>query len=137
MSFSSSESSPPPVSLDDPPTGVGLSDPHLSGGRRKMLDAVNNLHSTGYTSSAPPWNCADGLMCRVQVDIDIPVIAVIGSQSAGKVTYLFYFIDGIMSDTSTVVAYRENLWGHAAPCQRYLHTVCWPALCLMHCLIII
>ncbi|THH15705.1 hypothetical protein EUX98_g9424 [Antrodiella citrinella] len=47
--------------------GVGLSDPELSSGRRKMLDLVNRLHSTG-----------------VQLDIDLPMIAVIGSQSAGK-----------------------------------------------------
>ena len=26
---------------------VGLSDPHLSQGRRRMLDLVNRLHSTG------------------------------------------------------------------------------------------
>ena len=27
---------------------VGLSDPQLSGSRRRMLDLVNRLHSTGY-----------------------------------------------------------------------------------------
>lgn len=34
---------------DDPPKsqGVGLSNPHLSQERRKMLDLVNRLHSTG------------------------------------------------------------------------------------------
>jgi hypothetical protein len=69
MSFSSAESSDPlnnpaaPASLDDPPKGVGLSDPHLSGGRRKMLDAVNNLHSTGYSLwlAVGPCSC-----CGVQ-----------------------------------------------------------------------
>jgi hypothetical protein len=30
--------------------GVGLSNPQLSHGRRKMLDLVNKLHSTGYVS---------------------------------------------------------------------------------------
>ena len=28
--------------------GVGLSNPRLSQGRRRMLDLVNRLHSTGY-----------------------------------------------------------------------------------------
>ncbi|KAF8911682.1 P-loop containing nucleoside triphosphate hydrolase protein [Gymnopilus junonius] len=57
--------------------GVGLSNPQLSHGRRKMLDLVNKLHSTG-----------------VQVDIDLPQIAVIGSQSAGK-SSLIESISGI------------------------------------------
>ncbi|PPR05457.1 hypothetical protein CVT24_008226 [Panaeolus cyanescens] len=56
---------------------VGLSNPHLSSGRRKMLDLVNKLHNTG-----------------VQVDIDLPQIAVIGSQSAGK-SSLIESISGI------------------------------------------
>ncbi|KAF8959975.1 P-loop containing nucleoside triphosphate hydrolase protein [Flammula alnicola] len=58
-------------------SGIGLSNPHLSHGRRKMLDLVNKLHSTG-----------------VQVDIDLPQIAVIGSQSAGK-SSLIESISGI------------------------------------------
>ncbi|KAJ7587408.1 P-loop containing nucleoside triphosphate hydrolase protein [Mycena floridula] len=57
--------------------GVGLSNPQLSQGRRKMLDLVNRLHSTG-----------------VQVDIDLPQIAVVGSQSAGK-SSLIESISGI------------------------------------------
>ncbi|KAH8088967.1 P-loop containing nucleoside triphosphate hydrolase protein [Cristinia sonorae] len=57
----------PLTSISPGNTGVGLSDPVLSSGRRKMLDLVNRLHSTG-----------------VQLDIDLPMIAVIGSQSAGK-----------------------------------------------------
>ncbi|KAF8805241.1 hypothetical protein BYT27DRAFT_7224945 [Phlegmacium glaucopus] len=57
--------------------GVGLSNPQLSQGRRMMLDLVNRLHSTG-----------------VQVDIDLPQIAVIGSQSAGK-SSLIESISGI------------------------------------------
>ncbi|KAF7311764.1 hypothetical protein MIND_00186800 [Mycena indigotica] len=47
--------------------GVGLSDPTIARGRRAMLDLVNRLQNTG-----------------VQLDIDLPRIAVIGSQSAGK-----------------------------------------------------
>ncbi|KAF5354814.1 hypothetical protein D9756_005633 [Leucocoprinus leucothites] len=57
--------------------GVGLSNPQMSQSRRKMLDLVNRLHSTG-----------------VQVDIDLPQIAVIGSQSAGK-SSLIESISGI------------------------------------------
>ncbi|KAI0782953.1 P-loop containing nucleoside triphosphate hydrolase protein [Abortiporus biennis] len=48
-------------------TGINLSDPQYAAGRRKMLDLVNRMVSTG-----------------VQYDLDMPMIAVIGSQSAGK-----------------------------------------------------
>ncbi|KAJ7119698.1 P-loop containing nucleoside triphosphate hydrolase protein [Mycena epipterygia] len=74
-SRSASESSP----SADPENGhgVGLSDPLLSQGRRRMLDLVNRLHNTG-----------------VQIDIDLPQIAVIGSQSAGK-SSLIESISGI------------------------------------------
>ncbi|XP_006461433.1 hypothetical protein AGABI2DRAFT_185678 [Agaricus bisporus var. bisporus H97] len=58
-------------------SGVGLSNPQMSQSRRRMLDLVNRLHSTG-----------------VQVDIDLPQIAVIGSQSAGK-SSLIESISGI------------------------------------------
>lgn len=61
----------------EPATGVGLSNPQLSQSRRRLLDLVNRLHSTG-----------------VQVDIDLPQIAVIGSQSAGK-SSLIESISGI------------------------------------------
>ncbi|KAL6299310.1 P-loop containing nucleoside triphosphate hydrolase protein [Sparassis latifolia] len=57
--------------------GVGLSDKQYSAGRRKMLDLINRLHKTG-----------------VQKEIDLPVIAVIGSQSAGK-SSLIESISGI------------------------------------------
>ncbi|KAG6917243.1 hypothetical protein DXG01_003275 [Tephrocybe rancida] len=57
--------------------GVGLSNPSLSQSSRQMLDLTNRLHSTG-----------------VQVDIDLPQIAVIGSQSAGK-SSLIESISGI------------------------------------------
>ncbi|KAG6810925.1 hypothetical protein H0H92_009760 [Tricholoma furcatifolium] len=49
------------------PDDVQNAGPQLSQTSRQMLDLVNRLHSTG-----------------VQVDIDLPQIAVIGSQSAGK-----------------------------------------------------
>ncbi|RXW23709.1 hypothetical protein EST38_g2143 [Candolleomyces aberdarensis] len=69
--------SPPVDAIDDHETGVGLSDAQLSQSRRQMLDLVNRLQSTG-----------------VQVDIDLPQIAVIGSQSAGK-SSLIESISGI------------------------------------------
>ncbi|KAH6910213.1 P-loop containing nucleoside triphosphate hydrolase protein [Coprinopsis sp. MPI-PUGE-AT-0042] len=58
-------------------SGVGLSNTSLSHYRRQLLDLMNQLHSTG-----------------VQVDIDLPQIAVIGNQSAGK-SSLIESISGI------------------------------------------
>ncbi|KAF8991460.1 P-loop containing nucleoside triphosphate hydrolase protein [Cyathus striatus] len=55
--------------------GVGLSNPQLSSDRRRMLDLTDPFFS-------------------VQVDIDLPQIAVIGSQSAGK-SSLIESISGI------------------------------------------
>ncbi|KAJ7107917.1 P-loop containing nucleoside triphosphate hydrolase protein [Mycena epipterygia] len=74
-----SHSSDAHSSAEDPESdhGVGLSNPQLSQGRRRMLDLVNRLHNTG-----------------VQIDIDLPQIAVIGSQSAGK-SSLIESISGI------------------------------------------
>ncbi|KAJ7288890.1 P-loop containing nucleoside triphosphate hydrolase protein [Mycena rebaudengoi] len=74
---SSNSSSPAQTSPGENDRGVGLSNPLISQGRRRMLDLVNRLHSTG-----------------VQVDIDLPQIAVIGSQSAGK-SSLIESISGI------------------------------------------
>ncbi|KAJ7215356.1 P-loop containing nucleoside triphosphate hydrolase protein [Mycena pura] len=74
-SNSSSTSTPSADSGND--HGVGLSDPVISQARRRMLDLVNRLHSTG-----------------VQIDIDLPQIAVIGNQSAGK-SSLIESISGI------------------------------------------
>ncbi|KAI6107743.1 P-loop containing nucleoside triphosphate hydrolase protein [Pisolithus croceorrhizus] len=57
--------------------GVGLSDPATATQRRGMLDLINRLRNTG-----------------VQRDIDLPMIAVIGNQSAGK-SSLIESISGI------------------------------------------
>ncbi|OCH91060.1 hypothetical protein OBBRIDRAFT_551710 [Obba rivulosa] len=57
--------------------GVGLSDPVHSAERRRMLDVINSLR-----------NSVAGL------DIDLPMIAVVGSQSAGK-SSLIEAISGI------------------------------------------
>lgn len=70
-------------SIDVEDNGVGLSDPTLSLHRRKMLDLINRLHTTG-----------------VQTDLDLPMIAVIGSQSAGK-SSLIESISGITLPRST------------------------------------
>ncbi|KAI9441577.1 P-loop containing nucleoside triphosphate hydrolase protein [Lactarius indigo] len=56
---------------------VGLSDPQYVAQKRKMLDYVNRLRATG-----------------AQLDLDIPIIAVLGSQSAGK-SSLIEAISGI------------------------------------------
>ncbi|KAK0199336.1 P-loop containing nucleoside triphosphate hydrolase protein [Desarmillaria ectypa] len=63
--------------------GVGLANPALSHSRRRLLDLINRLHSTG-----------------AQVDIDLPQIAVIGSQSAGK-SSLIESISGITLPRAT------------------------------------
>ncbi|KAJ7775530.1 P-loop containing nucleoside triphosphate hydrolase protein [Mycena metata] len=77
-SSDSDSSSPSSSSMDDiAEHGVGLSSPSLSLARRRMLDLVNRLHNTG-----------------VQIDIDLPQIAVIGQQSAGK-SSLIESISGI------------------------------------------
>ncbi|KAJ7648288.1 P-loop containing nucleoside triphosphate hydrolase protein [Mycena polygramma] len=78
MSSNSDFSVNPASTTDrDSASGFGLSNPSLSEGRRRMLDLVNRLHNTG-----------------VQIDIDLPQIAVIGSQSAGK-SSLIESISGI------------------------------------------
>ncbi|KAH7929544.1 hypothetical protein BV22DRAFT_1102356 [Leucogyrophana mollusca] len=74
LSADTTTSEPPTLIEED---GVGLSDPELSRDRRKMLDLVNRLHNTG-----------------VNTDMDLPMIAVIGSQSAGK-SSLIESISGI------------------------------------------
>ncbi|KAI9465219.1 P-loop containing nucleoside triphosphate hydrolase protein [Lactarius psammicola] len=56
---------------------VGLSNSQYVAQKRKMLDAVNRLRETG-----------------AQLDLDIPIIAVLGSQSAGK-SSLIEAISGI------------------------------------------
>ncbi|KAF9555054.1 hypothetical protein CPC08DRAFT_643464 [Agrocybe pediades] len=93
--------STPPGSLDD--GCVGLSNSQLSHGRRKMLDLVNKLHSTG-----------------VQVDVDLPQIAVIGAQSAGK-SSLIESISGITlpraAGTCTRCPTEIRLSRSAAPWQ--------------------
>ncbi|TFY58340.1 hypothetical protein EVG20_g8188 [Dentipellis fragilis] len=60
-----------------PADGIGLSDPQYAARRRRMLDLINRLKGTG-----------------AQLDIDLPEIAVIGSQSAGK-SSLIESISGI------------------------------------------
>ncbi|KAF7304101.1 hypothetical protein MIND_00641600 [Mycena indigotica] len=78
--FSSLSFAPPTTTrLTMSSTGLGLSDPSAASAqaRRAMLDLVNRLQNTG-----------------VQLDIDLPRIAVIGNQSAGK-SSLIEAISGI------------------------------------------
>ncbi|KAK0460501.1 P-loop containing nucleoside triphosphate hydrolase protein [Desarmillaria tabescens] len=85
MSFYDSDSDNDARSSDPGPEegGVGLANPALSQSRRRLLDLINRLHSTG-----------------AQVDIDLPQIAVIGSQSAGK-SSLIESISGITLPRAT------------------------------------
>ncbi|KAI0667026.1 P-loop containing nucleoside triphosphate hydrolase protein [Trametes maxima] len=81
--------------------GIGLSNQQASN-RRRMLNVINELHLTG-----------------VQVDIDLPVIAVTGSQSAGK-SSLIEAISGITlprasgtctrSPTECRLSYSSDPW---------------------------
>ncbi|EKM53567.1 uncharacterized protein PHACADRAFT_197992 [Phanerochaete carnosa HHB-10118-sp] len=80
MSFDSSRTSDmsdDSLSAAAPDGAIGLSDAQYSSARRKMLDLINRLHATG-----------------VQADMDLPLISVIGSQSAGK-SSLIESISGI------------------------------------------
>ncbi|KAI6010935.1 P-loop containing nucleoside triphosphate hydrolase protein [Pisolithus orientalis] len=79
MSSTPSTNSVFPDSLSSAGTngGVGLSDPATASQRRAMLDLISRLRNTG-----------------VQRDIDLPMIAVIGNQSAGK-SSLIESISGI------------------------------------------
>ncbi|KAM5545240.1 hypothetical protein V8D89_001351 [Ganoderma adspersum] len=63
--------------------GVGLSDSTYTANRRRLLDIIDALHRTG-----------------VQEDTDLPVIAVIGQQSAGK-SSLIEAISGIRLPRAT------------------------------------
>ncbi|KAJ3560537.1 hypothetical protein NP233_g10774 [Leucocoprinus birnbaumii] len=84
LSSPASPASPTPPANPDTRSGsqtgngaVGLANPQMSRSRRRMLDLINALISTG-----------------VQVDIDLPQIAVVGNQSAGK-SSLIESISGI------------------------------------------
>lgn len=72
------------LSVDDINQGVGLSDPHLHESRRFILDLINRLHSTGCVGISVEVFKYRIISYRVQVNIDLPQIAVIGSQSTGK-----------------------------------------------------
>ncbi|KAI0262190.1 P-loop containing nucleoside triphosphate hydrolase protein [Gloeopeniophorella convolvens] len=67
-----------PTSFDDAPTTpIGLSDPQYAARRRKLFEFLNRMRAAG-----------------ADVDLDIPAIAVIGWQSAGK-SSLIEAISGI------------------------------------------
>ena len=83
-----SRTSPPP------PRGVGLSDPTQSANRRKILEVIDRMRATGYVISNVHGYVAFSFSFRVGADMDLPMIAVIGSQSAGK-SSLIESISGI------------------------------------------
>ncbi|KIK17199.1 hypothetical protein PISMIDRAFT_15324 [Pisolithus microcarpus 441] len=80
-----------PDGFPDMDESVGLCDPANAQGRRALLDLLNRLRNTG-----------------VQKDIDLPMIAVIGNQSAGK-SSLIESISGLTLPRS------------AGTCTRQLH----------------
>ncbi|KAI6001196.1 P-loop containing nucleoside triphosphate hydrolase protein [Pisolithus albus] len=80
-----------PDGFPDMNESVGLCDPANAQGRRALLDLLNRLRNTG-----------------VQKDIDLPMIAVIGNQSAGK-SSLIESISGLTLPRS------------AGTCTRQLH----------------
>ncbi len=82
--------------------GVGLANPALSHSRRRLLDLINRLHSTGSVIflTLTPFTSLTILFFSAQVDIDLPQIAVIGSQSAGK-SSLIESISGITLPRAT------------------------------------
>ncbi|KAF9783799.1 P-loop containing nucleoside triphosphate hydrolase protein [Thelephora terrestris] len=84
------------------PRGVGLSDPQQSEYRRRILGIIDRMRATG-----------------VGADMDLPMIAVIGSQSAGK-SSLIESISGITlpraagtctrCPTECRLSYSDQLW---------------------------
>ena len=76
------------------PRGVGLSDPTQSANRRKILEVIDRMRATGYVVSSIRGCVAFLFSYRVGADMDLPMIAVIGSQSAGK-SSLIESISGI------------------------------------------
>ncbi|KAG6329455.1 hypothetical protein ID866_9634 [Astraeus odoratus] len=95
--MSSSQASPSSsFAFSDLDDGIGLSSPATAQHRRALLDLINCLRNTG-----------------IQKDIDLPMIAVIGSQSAGK-SSLIESISGITlprsSGTCTRLTHADAPW---------------------------
>jgi len=63
---------------------VGLSTSGLSQSRRKMLDLVNKLYNTGCVCHFDLHVFCRKRLRSVQVDLSLPQIVAIGSQSSGK-----------------------------------------------------
>jgi ABC-type polysaccharide/polyol phosphate transport system ATPase subunit len=92
--------------------GIGLSDVNLSLHRRKMLDLINHLHMTGLVFStlhvlSSSFRYLVVNYTSVQMDMDLPMIAVIGSQSAGK-SSLIESISGITLPRSAGTCTRQT-----------------------------
>jgi len=77
------------------PRGVGLSDPIQSAYRRRILELSSTVcEPPGRSYRATYHRDVFSFLCRVGADMDLPMIAVIGSQSAGK-SSLIESISGI------------------------------------------
>ena len=94
---------------DTSQVGIGLSNPHLFQRERIMLDLINRMHNTGWWLSClriqpHRWSSFHS----VQVDMDLPQIAVIGQQSAGK-SSVIEAISGITLPRSSGTCTRHVL----------------------------
>ena len=92
-------------------TGIGLSNPQLFQRERIMLDLINRMHNTGLMIY--PFYLFNPIADRsfydsVQVDMDLPQIAVIGQQSAGK-SSVIEAISGITLPRSSGTCTRRVL----------------------------
>jgi Dynamin family len=104
-------------SVDDSDAPIGLSDPQFVSQKRGMLDAVNRLRAGGYgPTMAFKASCCSPFPFHhsAHLDLDIPVIVVLGSQSAGK-SSLIEAISGITLPRSSGTCTRfapQNLCLH-------------------------
>lgn len=94
---------------DTTQVGIGLSNPNLFQRERIMLDLINRMHNTGlmiivYLFNPHRWTS----FFSVQVDMDLPQIAVIGQQSAGK-SSVIEAISGITLPRSSGTCTRHVL----------------------------
>lgn len=93
---------------DTSQVGIGLSNPHLFQRERIMLDLINRMHNTGWWLSRLLILTRWSFFYSVQVDMDLPQIAVIGQQSAGK-SSVIEAISGITLPRSSGTCTRRVL----------------------------
>jgi len=83
---------------------------------RKQLRLNNTFHDIGYVSSCPrlaaiPASASDWEIERLDLDIDLPTIAVIGSQSSGK-SSLIQAISGVPLPRAPGDACTRSAYSH-------------------------